>query len=118
MAAYTTALGKIADLARKKPVSGADAKRAEVRAVAAAKACGAAEKQFREAEHDLVACGFAVNPCSADKVAAAAKSSDDARASAEDAWHTIAVTTSTFANSRAAVEKAKQAAGCVVPSWR
>jgi len=111
MEAYTTALGNLAALAKKKPLSMGDARDTKRNAVDAAKACALAARRAHGNEHDLVACAFTLNTCAPSKIDALKKYLDEDRAAMVSARHKIDLAT-TVLRGAARKEVEKAAVGC------
>lgn len=89
MEAYNAALGNLAALAKKKPLSAGDARDMKNNAVDAAKNCGVTARRAQASEKDLVNCAFTLNTCPQSKLEALTKMVDEDRAAVVTARHTI-----------------------------
>jgi hypothetical protein len=107
MKAYTAALGNLAALAKKKPLSTGDLQGTKARAIEAVMACAEAGKRADGAEKELVACGFTMNTCDPGKLESLTRALDEDRGAMSEARHTIEIALVVLpAAGRAEVERA------------
>jgi hypothetical protein len=89
----------------------------KARGLSAAQACGAAEKKLQDSKKSLVSCNFGLEACDDAKHASLAKSVDEARLSAETAFHELDAARTAAAEEADAISRAADAAGCREPWW-
>ncbi len=87
------------------------------RGLAAATACGVAEKKLQDSKKSLVSCNFGLEVCDGAKHAALAKSVDEARLAAEGAFHDLETARTADAEDADALTRAAESAGCREPWW-
>jgi hypothetical protein len=87
------------------------------RGLAAAQACGGAEKKLQDSKKSLVSCNFGLEACDEAKHAALAKAVDEARLSAETAFHELDAARSAAGDEGSAITHAADSAGCREPWW-
>lgn len=89
----------------------------KARGSAAAQACGDWEKKLQDIKKSLVSCNFGLESCDAGKQAALAKSVDEARLSAETAFHDLEVARTADPEDADAMNRIATSAGCREPWW-
>lgn len=116
--AYVDALKNVAREASRKKLDAKFHHDAVVKGYEDAKICGEAEKAHRDAEQGLIRCAFGVDTCDAAKVAALSKTSDDSRATIEQAYIRLHLAISgPAAASKDEVLQAMLARECDPPWW-
>jgi hypothetical protein len=83
----------------------------------AAQACGASEKKLQDTKKSLVSCNFGLETCDEARHTALAKSVDEARAAAENAFHDLEAARTIDVEDAAALGQAADAAACREPWW-
>jgi hypothetical protein len=104
--------------ARGRRVDPRTAKAEAARGVAAAQACGAAEKKLQDSKKALVSCNFGLESCDDGRHAGLLKAVDEARVAAEAAFRDVETTrTGGAAEEEGSITRAADAAGCREPWW-
>lgn len=114
VAAYRDAVSEIATVLKQRNVKEVDPAAAEAAAQAELARCGAAVKEARAAEDELIRCAFGIDACEPDKIAARTQELDRAREALRLAVERVdALVAGPAQRAAAAIGAAQRAAGCV-----
>jgi hypothetical protein len=103
--------------ARPRKIDAKTAASEKARGLAAAAACGASEKKLQDIKKALVSCNFGLEACDDAKHAALAKSVDEARLSAESAFHELEAARTDDDEDADTIRRAAETAACREPWW-